>query len=162
MSVTQYNICGDYKAFGIHVDTHCQEKTKYGLCPNHCKYFYGVEIKESSIEGAGLGLWATKDFKREDFIVPYEGKFLTKTDLDKLTIPQREYTFTLTENCHIDGKYTNSSLGRFINDGKSNQLNNCRFSVNFKNKTVKMRAKRKIKRGTEIFVSYGNEYWPKE
>ena len=49
------------------------------------------------------------------------------------------------------------------NDAKgSGRRNNVRFSVNQRSKTAKLVAVRKIKKGEELLVSYGRNYWPQQ
>jgi hypothetical protein len=44
----------------------------------------GVEVKRSVIEGAGLGLFATRDFTRHEVVAPYRGKISPVPELGAL------------------------------------------------------------------------------
>jgi hypothetical protein len=63
----------------------CGQWVDVGLpfCPRHARRAYGVEIRPSSVQGAGLGLFATRPFAEDEKIAPYFGERLTQTQLNE-------------------------------------------------------------------------------
>lgn len=116
-----------------------------------------VEIKQSKIPGAGLGLFAKKAIKKNQFICWYGGVYIekeTKTngyyDSDYLlTFPEKEFA--------IDAADPLSCFGRYCNDGfnKNNAEFTC-FDDSVKGGVI---ATKSIRKGSEIYASYGSVYW---
>ena len=149
----------------------CRQHTRHGAhCWVHLAQLYGVWIRKSGIDGGGKGLHAARDFAKGDVVARYTGELIP--------VPQRaagqdgpandeggEYQLLLSEQgagAIIDAARTNSAEGRMLNDARgSGKANNCTFSCNQQRKTAVVRALRKIKKGEELFVSYGPNYWPK-
>lgn len=52
------------------------------FCTEHTRLVFGVEVKPSTISGAGDGLFATKDFVRGQFICPLDGEKITRQEMD--------------------------------------------------------------------------------
>lgn len=72
------------------------------------------------------------------------------------------YIFYVNENHIIDAATYKKSLAKYINDAKGIQKikglnNNAQFVLD--GLKVFVKATRDIPAGTEIFVSYGKEYW---
>ena len=133
----------------------------FHLCHEH------LEVKQSNIPNSGKGLFAKVDFAANQRIVPYVGEFKTydissQYENDHAHNDHR-YCFEYKLGHCIDGQNEQiSSWGRFVNDAhKSEFKNNSRFVLSFKGKIpqVWIVAKRPIKAGEEIFVSYGRSYW---
>ena len=77
-----------------------------------------------------------------------------------------DYGVQLNKREVLDGRSTQSSLGRWANDcraankrGKHCGGTNAKFSISSRYKTVTLKATEDIAAGSEIFVSYGKEYW---
>ena len=73
----------------------------------------------------GEGLFAKTDFLKNDFLLFYRGKRLTKEEyFETMKEDRNEYVFAITtEKIFIDGSDERSGLARFINDcgdGKPN------------------------------------------
>ena len=85
---------------------------------------------------------------------------MTKAQFDA-QIPESDYGIEPKKGYVIDGKNTQSSNMRNINDGKSKKRNNVRFSTDFKAVPLKVsvKATKKINRLQEFLVSYGPNYW---
>ena len=129
-------------------------------CYQHTKSVYGVEVKQSSIEKAGLGLFSCRDFKKNDIICPYKGEILTKKELDerygKSDIDYSPYAVQMSTD-----KFMYCScfrgLGSYANCKTGN--NNAKLVVSNPHNTVNVKATKNIKEGQEIFVSYGKNYF---
>ena len=117
-----------------------------------------LEIKESLIPGAGLGLYARTLIPKGTVFCEYFGKELTL--LQMLRLKDKTYVmggFGL--NCHIDAMDTYECFGRYINDGMAPEKQNSRF-VKIKHlKRANVISTRDIQAGEEIFASYGSVYW---
>ena len=138
-----------------------------------------VEIKPAKF---GNGLYALKDFNIGEIITKYPVEFLLdketgQTYYDKNIFKElnekevmeelekrREYALTVFDNyiIYATGDFTKNHdyLGHMPNDRgfKPNKiyrknLNNCSFNQNL---TI---CTRPIKRGEQIFCTYGNSYW---
>jgi len=129
----------------------------------HPKYNrYLVEIKESSIPNAGLGLFAKYDIPKDTIIDAYIGREMTAEQCYELDKHKEMYIMTINDNLFIDGgteknfiSYTNDARGIVRTPGVRN---NCRFELTDDNKMVLV-ASKKIKAGSELFVFYGDCYW---
>ena len=124
----------------------CKRTTcKYGgMCYQHTRKTYGVLVKTSKIPNSGSGLFATRDFKRGDLIVPYTGKLLSMEEYE-----QKEgfYALSLTKDHVVDAESTQSSVGRYANECRSSNKRkgdctgiNARFGISQRNKTTKIKA----------------------
>ena len=144
----------------------CSRTTcKYAkYCHQHAKIILGLQVKKSTIPNTGQGLFTLKEIKKHEDITEYSGEKLTVEEANRK--PESGYGLLINKDTVIDGKSTQSSLGRYANDCRSVNVkakycknNNARFVINHKNKKVMLRATKKIPAGSEIFVSYGRSYW---
>jgi hypothetical protein len=129
-----------------------------------------VEVRPSTIPGAGLGLFAKKNFagrketklgkKPGEKIVPYSGRLI---DTETEALPSdKTYVLQLDARYFVDAQdYRLSSLGRYANcsaqidqRNKLTKGNNAEFAIDVAKQTAWIRAKKPIKAGEEIFVSY--------
>jgi hypothetical protein len=121
----------------------------------------GTQIKKSSIDGAGLGLFARKEFAKGATIAQYTGD-LIRTELgdDPEGFEGSQYVLELSRQVAIDAARTNTADGRMMNDPGGTGLGpNVKFSCNQRTKTAKMVAKKTIHVGDEFLVSYGRGFW---
>jgi len=135
----------------------CGAKTAKGqYCHNHMRIHEGVRVTKSTIPIAQLGLFAAKDFKTGEHVADYTGDQLILRR-DQIGGP---YVLQLTQREAIDAARTNSGYGRWANDPSgSGQRANVEFVINNRNKTGRLRTTKAIKKGQELFVSYGPDYW---
>jgi hypothetical protein len=118
-----------------------------------------VDIKKSKIPRAGKGLYAKKDFVKGDFICWYMG-FLIEEDMVDNGYYDSDYLLKLNgKNMYICAEDKKSCYGRFINDGLSKYKSNCVFETYNNTNSSGIIAKRKIKKGDELYINYGPEYW---
>ncbi len=100
---------------------------------------------------AGLGLFATDFFKKNERIVEYIGKRLTNKEVDE--IKENRYLLEINSKYTIDGS-SRSNIARYAN-------HSCK--PNAETDTISGRAyiiaKKDIKAGDEIVWNYGKEYF---
>ena len=142
-------------------------------------YFKGklyFVAQKSQIEKAGFGLYAARDFKKNQVIAYYEGRVIVEKkdsvydqsvflqsygnqDFDTwINTNEGSYVMRIKDKW-IDGSKDNFNGTRFINDAyKTNFKNNLKLNTNGGFKTLK-----NIKEGEELFFqySYRNTYWNK-
>ena len=108
-----------------------------------------VSIKRSR---AGLGLFATKEFSRGEFIIEYTGEHIPTEEADKRG---GKYLFILNTEITIDGR-GRENTARYINHScKPNAEAEADESAG----KISISAKRKILPGEEITYDYGKEYF---
>lgn len=118
-------------------------------------------IRKSGLLKAGLGLFTKIDIKKGETIVEYKGRMClwrTVRHLDSVN----GYLMRVNRSHAIDAARTLKALGRYANDakGKSRKpglINNAEY-VSEGNRCF-IEAIRNIPAGSEIFVSYGTDYW---
>ena len=114
-----------------------------------------LEIRQSTIIGAGNGVFATKDLRAKLSMGSYGGEVLTYNQLvakypDKLP----EYVMYINRNRYIDGSVGGNILSMINSPRGTAKKANVRFT---RKGTVV--TKSKIKNGSELFVAYGTNYW---
>lgn len=101
---------------------------------------------------AGLGLFATKAFKRGDFIIEYTGEHISNEEADRRS---GKYLFILSKDAVIDGR-GRENLARYINHSCKP---NAEAEIDEEAEKVNINARKKILPGEEITYDYGKEYW---
>jgi SET domain-containing protein len=122
-------------------------------------------VQESSLPKCGKGLFTMADIKKGTLIVEYKGEKITWAEGLKRNEQhphQSPYLFYINAKNCIDAEYTLEALARYANDAKGHTrvkglTNNAEYAV------IKgvpyIIATKNIKAGSEIFVSYGDDYW---
>lgn len=144
--------------------TQCSMMTRHGeYCWTHLAQRRALRIKPSSIDGAGKGLSVTRDVPTDGVITEYTGDLVPVRgdDGEADEFQGSAYVLELTRTLALDAARSNTAEGRMVNDptGSGKQAN-ARFCINQRAKTVTLRATRPLKKGDEVFVSYGDSYWP--
>ena len=130
------------------------------FCGQHSKSELGVQIKKSTIRGAGDGLFALKRFKKGDRIAPYTGERInaatkharygrSKNDVGP-------YVAQMSKNDFIDAACTRGT-GGYANSKPGD--NNAKLATNLRKHTVSVKATKNIPVGQEVFVAYGSNYF---
>lgn len=150
-----------------------------------------VVIKPSHIPGAGMGLFAAKDIKKDTMVTHYEGKKITRGEYNALHAKNEHwYMFTMPDcareriqykECQEDeNKKKNNPeckepdypyldgnrehYGSKVNfapakiNGKPTKLQNVHFLKHCEDPYIRLYATRDIKKGEELYVSYGSIY----
>ena len=130
----------------------CRRRTARGKrCWIHLKNLKGLRVKKSM---HGLGLFTTRDIKSKKIITPYEGERMTKQQAAR-KYPKNDARYMLcsnTTNLCVDGRLSNSGVGRYVNSAYgSGKANNSKYT----DRSLNIKSKRKIKAGTEITIAYG-------
>ncbi len=109
----------------------------------------GVLIKRSRV---GLGLFATKVFKRGDCIIEYTGEHISNKEADRRS---GKYLFVLSKDVTIDAR-SRHNTARYINHSCKP---NAEAEIDEDAEKVHINARKKILPGEEITYDYGKEYW---
>jgi len=118
-----------------------------------------VEVKKSKINKAGKGLFAKVNIKRGDHICMYFGVLVYK---DQVHNGYYESDYLLEQVGHdyiIDAADPKSCLGRYANDSLSMKKSNTDFGYYKDPYGGYLKATKAIKKGEEIYISYGKDYW---
>lgn len=135
----------------------CGCKTAKGQhCHVHMRLHDGLRVTASTVAHAGSGLFAARDFAAGEHLADYTG--------DELVIRRDgdggPYCLALTQRRAIDAAATNTGYGRWANDPRGSDGGpNAEFVLNPARGTGRLRATARIRKGSEIFVSYGRQYW---
>lgn len=133
----------------------CGSKTARGqYCWTHLRQQEGLRVKQSSLGAhAGAGLFAEKDFRRGERIAWYTGDWIHD---DRGGF----YTLQIAANKTVDAARTNTAPGRWANDPRgSGRRANARFAADHVRGRASLRATKAIRKGEEVLVSYGKQYW---
>ena len=120
-----------------------------------------VVVKESTLPGAGKGLFTREFIPKGTRIVEYTGKVSTWKEVQH-DEGKNAYIYYMTRNHVIDASKDKKVLARYVNDARGLQrikgiTNNTQYVEDAKR--VFVVAKRDIPAGSELLVSYGPEYW---
>ncbi len=122
-----------------------------------------LKIKKSTLPGAGKGLFTIDDINKDEIVCEYEGELITWDDaIERNDENKGGYVYYISDKVCIDAFDYKKTFGRYANDAaglnRVSGLRNNAVYVEKKNK-VFIKATRKIKAGSEVFVSYGRSYW---
>lgn len=137
----------------------CKRRTRKQLpyCYEHTRRLLHLDIRQSTIPGAGLGLFALKEFKSGDIITPYHGDLIDKEQMDdRYGEGLAPFAIEINRNTFIDSACSRGT-GSFINTNPGH--NNARFSVYSGRAghppSATIKATKRILPDQEIFVDYG-------
>ena len=102
---------------------------------------------------AGVGLFATKPFKKGAFVVAYRGRRIPDAEAAKREARGARYIFEINSRWAIDGS-SRRNIARYVN-------HSCRPNVEaaVRKHRIAYVARRSIKPDEEITVDYGKEYF---
>ncbi len=106
-----------------------------------------MTVRRSS---AGLGMFATKPFKKGEFVIEYVGRVVSK---EEAFTSRSKYLFEINKNKTIDGKPRVNPAGYLNHSCRPN----CETDV--KKGRILIEARRNIKAGEELTWDYGEEYY---
>ena len=114
------------------------------------------EIRTSTIEGAGQGLFATVPIAKGDTIGYYTGKIISEEEFHREDRPFNAYILWVCRTCIIDGEGEGSNYTRYINHSDEP---NTFLIASTRWKTARFEALEDIHPRDEIFFNYGDDYW---
>eukprot|EP01054_Gregarina_sp_Poly1_P005015 Gregarina_sp_Poly_1__5014@NODE_2659_length_1862_cov_546_523120_g1686_i0_p1_GENE_NODE_2659_length_1862_cov_546_523120_g1686_i0NODE_2659_length_1862_cov_546_523120_g1686_i0_p1_ORF_typecomplete_len407_score48_26SET/PF00856_28/1_6e17_NODE_2659_length_1862_cov_546_523120_g1686_i05721792 len=128
---------------------------------------YGVEVRDSTIPEAGRGLFASRDFKKGEFVTEYVGEIITRDEARRrLRRGQFHYLGTLVTGMYeIDGIQVprdGEGAASFINHARKPHANVQWAHVEDRKACFRRmfaKASRDIAAGEELFLDYGKTYW---
>ncbi len=111
-------------------------------------------VKKSSLPNAGKGLFANKDFDKNEIIGEYKGKFIYGEDFEN-----NGYILRYKKGVYIDGhpkhpEHTNMSYLNTLYKQTPTQKYNVKISIDYRNKKVYMKTIKQVKKGEEFFLNY--------
>lgn len=118
-------------------------------------------VQESTIPGAGQGLFTREAIPKGTRIIQYTGRVSTWENADHQE-GLNAYIYYMSDENVIDASKRKKSLGRYANDARGMKkikgvLNNCVYVE--EGLKVFIESTKPILAGGEILVSYGKEYW---
>ena len=144
----------------------CSNRAFHGyLCVDHAKKYYHVEVKQSKLSDAGLGLFATQRINESTLICPYLGPVVSRQQFD---LAPSDYGLEAVVGEIINPTRSWDCFARFANDLHLSEplaVNNCYFlsesdigrmfcSFQGSKKKIWLVAKRDIARGEELYADY--------
>jgi hypothetical protein len=144
--------------------TQCKRLCAIGtpFCWTHLASLKHLKVKESTIEGAGRGLFAHDPrqgqeailFRKDQTIAEYTGEIIDQTELvDRYAQHTAPYAVQAGADRFIDAA-CDRCIGSIANTRPRGQ--NVRFSV-YRGR-VSLKATQNIRNGQEIFLAYGGQY----
>lgn len=126
---------------------------------SHCEKY--LRVKRSRLPGAGKGLFAQVDIAKGARIVEYKGKKRKWIDV-KHEDGHNGYLMRVSRSIVIDALPATRTFGRYANDAKGfARIEGLKNNAEYVSEGLRcfIEAKKNIRAGEEIFVSYGKEYW---
>lgn len=120
-----------------------------------------LEVKRSTIPGAGKGLFTKKEIAKGTHIVEYKGKVTTWKEADHRD-GKNGYIYYVKRNHVIDASNDPKALARYANDARGLQkVKGKQNNAEYLEEGVRtfIVAATTIPAGSEILVGYGKEYW---
>ena len=114
------------------------------------------EVRASTIEGAGRGLFAKHRIEAEDTLGYYTGKIIGEQEFHDPKRPFSAYVLWVSRNHIIVGEGPLANYTRYINHSDTP---NAFLVTSTRWKTARFEALRAIEPGEEIFFNYGEDYW---
>ena len=114
------------------------------------------EIKPSTIEGAGFGLFSKVTIQTEDTIGYYTGEVITEDEFNAPNRSSSAYALWVCRTHIIIGEGPKANYTRFINHSDNP---NAFLIVSSRWKSARFEALFCIEPGEEIFFNYGDDYW---
>jgi hypothetical protein len=135
------------------------------LNPYHHSQF-NLQISKSNLDKAGFGVFTNDFIPKDTLIDQYYGRYIDG-------LYGGDYYFRIDDNIGIDALDSPRCYMAFLNDSayrptskrglrnfiEHNFTNNCKFVVDKINKKVEIYSLIDIHPGSELFISYGYEYW---
>jgi len=127
-----------------------------------------VNIRESNIQKAGLGAFATSFIPKRTRLGEYKGRLLTQKEYDNLKEEHCCYMFEVDKQVgkkrrkyFIDARFKkHSNWTRYVNGAKdAKQQKKVNIEAYQYGGKVFYRTCENVKTGDELLVDYGSDYW---
>ena len=121
-----------------------------------------LAVKKSPIPGAGYGLFATRRFKKGEWITPYYGFVSKQPPQDtkySIYLPQRHAYLDAPDSWNCAARFANDAEGSSKLKKENNVTFASLYSKNGDERGIWLKAIRDVPKGAEILVSYGSGYW---
>ncbi len=118
-------------------------------------------LKKSNLPKAGKGLFTKTDIAKGTRITEYKGRLQAWKDV-KDEDGYNSYIFKLSPRLAINGLNYLKTFGRYANDARGpGRIKGLRNNVDYivEGNKCYLDAIRNIKKGEEIFVEYGGNFW---
>ena len=146
----------------------CKNHTVIGqtYCHIHRKKMLHLQIKKSTIQDAGQGLFAYGEegkiiFKKGERICMYNGQLLNNLELLRRyreeTAPYAIELHKKDGEAQYEDAATRRGLGSLANHSRNKSKINARLSIGWGNR-AQLIATKNIRSGVEILVDYGPDY----
>ena len=159
MSTVRCVRCKFIKSDGIR----CKRNTcvQKDYCWQHLRSRRGVDVRPSTLgRRAGSGLVAYKNFPKGSTVAFYSGKLVKASKARN-----SRHAVAWKKGFVVDSNSTQDSVGRYANTcrdadkrRKKCKDNNVKLARDFRRRKIALKATKKIKRGEEIFNSYGSGF----
>jgi len=117
------------------------------------------EVRTSSIEGAGQGLFSRVIVGLGETIGEYTGIVLSDNQVNRAPYVNSQYVLWVCKDCNIVGEGPLANHTRYINH---HDYPNARMVCSTRWKKARIEATKIIRPGQEIFINYGPYYWEME
>lgn len=117
-----------------------------------------LEVKQSQIPNAGLGLFTKVDIDKDSDISEFTGKVITIEEGDKLTGARGHYLISRSDGNLLD-VYGSDNPAIRANDAQGTDFDNNSEIVEKEDGSIWLVSTRDIYAGEEIFCAYGDDYW---
>jgi hypothetical protein len=140
----------------------CKRNTcvRKDYCWQHLRATLGIDVRPSTLPGAGMGLFAYKTFPNRSKVASYSGVLVPSSEAK-----DSQYAVAWRRGKVVDAKSTQHSVGRYANTcrgadkrRKKCKGNNVKMARDFARRHISLKATKKIKRGDEIFNTYGSGF----
>jgi len=120
-------------------------------------------VKKSQIPEAGKGVFTNVDIEKEHVITEFSGEKISHTiGAARFIMKQSHSILYLNKTYSLDSLTDPACIATYINDAKGINripyLRNNTMLVSVAGRLFVV-AKRNIKKGEELFMSYGENYW---
>ena len=120
-----------------------------------------LQVRKSQLPGTGKGLFTKIDIRKGTRIVEYKGRLHRWQDI-KHEDGHNGYLLYISPSAVINAQGTLKLIGRYANDANGlvrvDSLRNNSEYVTVGSRCF-ITATKNIKKGEEVFVRYGKEYW---
>lgn len=119
-------------------------------------------VKKSTLPGTGKGLFTKVFIPKGTRITEYKGRIMTWKEVEADVDDHIGYVFWFSNSYVIDAWKTKKGVAHYANDArgivrKEGVKNNAEYET--EGKRCYIVSTKNIEAGSEIFVSYGAEYW---